>query len=75
MLAGVPSGPLAAAAARATYRQRPKPSVPPFSAVDYVFSMDASERARSMAFKLASLRTLLVSAATGSVFNFAVLAC
>ena len=53
MLAGVPSGPKAAAAAghigAASKAQRA-----PVSAVDYVFIMDASERARS----LASLRTL-----------------
>ena len=53
MLAGVPSGPKAAAAAghigAASKAQRA-----PVSAVDYAFIMDASERARS----LASLRTL-----------------
>ena len=56
MLAGVPSGPKAAAAAghigAASKAQRS-----PVSAVDYEFSMDASERARS----LASLRTLAVA--------------
>ena len=55
MLAGVPSGPKAAAAAghigAASKAQRA-----PVSAVDYVFIMDASERARSGS--LASLRTL-----------------
>ena len=53
MLAGDPSGPKAAAATShigaASQAQRA-----PDSAVDYVFIMDASERARS----LASLRTL-----------------
>jgi len=53
VLAGVPSGPKAAAAAghigAASKAQRA-----PVSAVDYVFIMDESERARS----LASLRTL-----------------
>ena len=53
MLAGVPSGPKAAAATghigAASQAQRA-----PDSAVDYVFIMDASERARS----LKSLRNL-----------------
>ena len=56
MLAGVPSGPKAAAAAghigAASKAQRA-----PVSAVDYVAIMDPSERARS----LASLRTLAVA--------------
>ena len=58
MLAGVPSGPKAAAAAghigAASKAQRA-----PVSAVDYVFIMDASERA--LARSLASLRTLAVA--------------
>ena len=53
VLAGVPSGPKAAAAAGHTGAASQAQSAPR-SAVDYVFIMDASERARS----LASLRTL-----------------
>ncbi len=53
MLAGVPSGPKAAAAAGHTGAAS-KAQRAPVSAVDYVAIMDASERAHS----LASLRTL-----------------
>ena len=56
MLAGVPSGPKAAAAA-GHIEVASRAQHAPLSAVDYVFIMDASERARS----LASLRTLAVA--------------
>ena len=53
VLAGVPSGPKAAAAA-GHIEAASRAQHAPLAAVDYVFIMDASERARS----LASLRTL-----------------
>jgi hypothetical protein len=56
VLAGVPSGPKAAAAA-GHIEAASRAQHGPLSAVDYVFIMDASERARS----LASLRTLSVA--------------
>jgi hypothetical protein len=58
VLAGVPSGPKAAAAA-GHIEAASRAQHAPLSAVDYVFIMDASERARSLA--LASLRTLAVA--------------
>ena len=48
MLAGVPSGPKAAAAA-GHIEAASRAQHAPLSAVDYVFIMDASERARSLA--------------------------
>ena len=56
MLAGVPSGPKAAAAA-GHIEAASRAQHAPLSAVDCVFIKDASERARS----LASLRTLSVA--------------
>ena len=58
MLAGVFSGPKAAAAAgHILVEAASRAQHAPLSAVDYVAIMDASERARS----LASLRTLAVA--------------
>ncbi len=56
MLAGISSGPKAAVAA-GDIEAASRAQHVPLSAVDYVFVMNASERARS----LASLRTLAVA--------------
>ncbi len=60
MLAGVPSGPKAAAAA-GHIEAASRAQHAPLSAVDYVFIMDASERARSFNGSLMSLGTLSVA--------------